>query len=120
MPDDVVSEQVEAKGEVRRMKRERSTQAAEILKQSLSTSLKRSMDLDQEKGASTWLTSLPIQEFGFTLHKRDFQDTMALCYNCQPLRAPLLVPAVQNSPLNTLCPALSVGSPPFGTMKFRI
>ena len=85
---DSEARQVEAKGEVRRMKHEQSTQAAEILKQSLSTSLKRSMDLAQEKGASTWLTSLPIQEFGFTLHKRAFQDAMALRYNWQPLRTP--------------------------------
>ena len=77
-PDDVINEQIEAKSEVHRMKREQSTQAAEILKQSLSTSLKHSMDLAQEKGASIWLTSLPIQEFGFTLHKRAFQDAMAL------------------------------------------
>ena len=83
-PDDVVSEQVEAKGEVRRMKHEQSTQAAEILKQSLSTSLKRSMDLAQEKGVSTWLTSLPIQEFGFTLHKRAFQDAMACLLYTSP------------------------------------
>lgn len=87
-PDYVINEQVEAKGEVRSMKREQSAQAAEILKQSLSTSLKRSMDLAQEKSASTWLTSLPIQEFGFTLHKRAFQDAMALRYNWQPLQAP--------------------------------
>ena len=87
-PDDVINEQVEAKGEVHRMKREQSTQAAEILKQSLSTSLKRSVDSAQEKGASVWLTSLPIQEFGFTLHKHAFQDAMALQYNWQPLQAP--------------------------------
>ena len=43
-PDDVINEQVEAKNEVHRMKREQSKQAAEILKQSLSPSLKRSMD----------------------------------------------------------------------------
>ena len=84
----VVYEQVEAKGEIHRSKCERSTQAAETLKQSLSASLQRSMDLAQEKGASTWLTSLPIQEFGFALHKRAFQDAMALRYNWQPLQAP--------------------------------
>ena len=87
-PDDVINEQVEAKSEVHRMKREQSTQAAEILKQSLSTSLKRSMHLAQEKGASIWLTSLPIQEYGFMLHKRAFQDAMALRYNWPPLQAP--------------------------------
>ena len=76
--DDTVYEQVEAKDEVQRMKREQSMQAAVSLKQSLSVSLQRSMDLAQEKGASTWLTTLPIQEFGLALHKRAFQDALAL------------------------------------------
>ena len=46
------------------------------------------MDLAQEKDASNWLTSLPIQEFGFALHKgafRDaFRDALSLCYSWQP------------------------------------
>ena len=46
------------------------------------------MDLAQEKGASSWLTSLPIAEFGFTLHKGGFHDALALRYNWQPLQAP--------------------------------
>ena len=78
---DVVYEQVEAKGEVRRSKCERSMQAADSLKQTLSVSLQRSMDLARERGASIWLTSLPIQEFGFMLHKRAFHDALALRYN---------------------------------------
>ena len=35
------------------------------------------MELGTEKGASTWLTALPLQEQGFTLNKQEFQD--ALC-----------------------------------------
>ena len=44
--------------------------------------------MSTEKGYSVWLTSLPIHEFGFTLHKRAFQDDLALRYNWQPLQAP--------------------------------
>ena len=33
-----------------------------------------------EKGASAWLTTLPIEEHGFTLHKGAFRDALALCY----------------------------------------
>ena len=43
------------------------------------------MELAQEKGASSWLTSLPIEEFGFALHKGAFHDALALRYNWQPL-----------------------------------
>ncbi len=42
------------------------------------------MDLAQENGASTWLTTLPIQEYGFNLHKGAF----LVQYNWQPARAP--------------------------------
>lgn len=53
---------------------------AEHLQQSLSSSLQRSMELSQEKGASTWLTALPINEHGFALHKAAFRDSLSLRY----------------------------------------
>ena len=43
------------------------------------------MNLAQGKGASSWLTSLPIEEFGFSLHKGAFRDTLALRYGWSPL-----------------------------------
>ena len=51
-------------------------------------SLQRAMDLAQEKGASSWLTSLPIGEFGFSLHKSAFRDAIALRYGWTPLNIP--------------------------------
>ena len=47
------------------------------------------MDLAQEKGASSWLTSLPIEEFGFSLHKGAFWDALALRYGWPPLNLPV-------------------------------
>ena len=47
------------------------------------------MTLAQEKGASSWLTSLPIEEYSFAQHKGVFHDDLALRYNWQPIRAPL-------------------------------
>ena len=46
------------------------------------------MTLAQEKGASSWLTTLPINEFGFALHKGAFRDALALRYGWLPLHAP--------------------------------
>ena len=46
------------------------------------------MDLVQEKGASSWLTALPIDEFGFTLHKSAIRDALALRYGWPPSRTP--------------------------------
>ena len=85
---EVVVQQLEAKIEVQQLRREQTRQASEQLKESLPYSLKRSMDLAQEKGASSWLTCLPIEEFGFTLHKGAFHDALALRYNWQPLHVP--------------------------------
>ena len=87
------------------------------MKQSLSTTLKRSMELAQEKGASDWLTSLPIQEFGFALHKGAFQDALSLSYSWQPSGVPQLVHAANNCQLITHCHALRAVSPSPGTMK---
>ena len=38
------------------------------------------MDLSQEKGASIWLTALPIDTHGFALHKLAFRDALSLRY----------------------------------------
>ena len=39
------------------------------------------LDLGAEKGASSWLTALPIQAFGYHLNKQEFNDALALRYN---------------------------------------
>ena len=44
------------------------------------------MDLGQEKGASSWLSAIPVQEHGFALHKGDFQDVFV--HNWHPTHLP--------------------------------
>ena len=46
------------------------------------------MVLTQEKGASSWLTTLPISEHGFALHKGGFRDALALRYGWDPPNTP--------------------------------
>ena len=48
------------------------------------------MDLASVRGASNWLTTLPLNEHGFALHKSAFQDALALKYGWPPLRTPAL------------------------------
>ena len=55
---------------------------------SLNALLKYSIDLAQEKGASTWLTAHPLEEFGFSLHKGAFRDALALRYGWLPSNVP--------------------------------
>ena len=47
---------------------------------SLPHSIKKSALVAQEKGVSSWLSALPIQRFGFALHKGAFRDAIALRY----------------------------------------
>ena len=47
------------------------------------------MELASEKGASSWITTLPIKEFGFCLHKGAFADALALRYGWTPSRIPV-------------------------------
>ena len=47
------------------------------------------MALAQERGASSWLTELPVAEFGFTLHKSAFRGALCLRYGWLPSRIPI-------------------------------
>ena len=85
---DCVAAQVSAKNAVKKQKRESTEVAAESVRSSLPESLKRAMDLAQEKGASHWLTTLPLSEYGFSLHKGAFRDANALRYGWSPLNTP--------------------------------
>ena len=39
------------------------------------------IELASEKGASCWLTSLPLKRYGFLLNKQEFHDALCLRYN---------------------------------------
>ena len=46
----------------------------------LPTELQRASELACLQSTSNWLSVLPLDEHGFSLHKGDFQDPMRLCY----------------------------------------
>ena len=56
------------------------------LRHQLCDRLKRVMELASEKGASSWLTALPLTEHSFSLHKGAFRDALALRYGWLPLQ----------------------------------
>jgi len=57
--------------------------------------LQRAVTLAQEKDASSWLTMLPVQEYGFSLHKTTFKmpllEDMA---GCHPVHQPTIRVAI--------------------------
>ena len=85
---EVKATQLSQKSSVRLLKQEYYSKCSADLRHHLDSSLRLALDLAVERGASTWLTALPLDEYGFALHKSAFQDALALRYGWLPLRAP--------------------------------
>ena len=68
------------KDTIRSCKHNNQKEEAKNLQIQLPSPLQRSMKLSQERGASAWLTSLPIDDHGFALHKSAFMDALSLRY----------------------------------------
>ena len=84
----LIESQLSAKATIHNIRQQQAVEAINLLKTELPESLKRSVELASEKGASSWLTTLPIADFGFKLHKGAFRDALALRYGWPPSRIP--------------------------------
>ena len=104
---EIIAKQLKAKSEARLSNRFRSEDAADALKETLTDSQRRAMSLAQEKASSSWLSALPIKEYGFSLHKDAFFDALALRYDWHPARS-------------TFSPAPRVAFQLYATTRFAI
>ena len=77
-----------AKQEVKQLRRQQQTTTAEQLGREVPRHLKRAKELGSEKGASSWLSAPPIEEYGFALHKGDFRNALCLRYGWQLTNVP--------------------------------
>jgi hypothetical protein len=83
--DCVIKDIFDRKGQVAKTHSSQLITAITDFRSSLSDpSLICCLDVAGEKGASTWLTALPIQEHGFALHKGAFRDAISLGYGWTP------------------------------------
>ena len=82
-----------SKAEVREAKNARLAGQQEQLKNILSESMQRLVLLSSEKGASTWLSSLPLKAYGFRLNKQQFRDAVCMRYDLK----------LQDVPRNCAC-----------------
>ena len=71
----------EARIAVKGMKQEKIEALKEELSTYLSPDLLKLINLSAEKGASIWLTSLPLKEYGFRLSKQEFEDALCMRYD---------------------------------------
>ena len=85
---EVKADQLLQKSTVRSFKQQCYSRNSSDFHQQLSPSLQLAVNLATKKGASSWLTTLPLEEYGFALHKSAFQDALALRYGWLPLRTP--------------------------------
>ena len=56
-------------------------QQLDLVDSQLDEGSKRAIEQNREKGASSWLSVLPLRDHGFTLNKEEFRDALALRYN---------------------------------------
>ena len=75
---------------------ERLTNKSSRIEAKLDPDTKRAVTQAKEKGASSCLTLLPIEEHGFTLTKNEFKDSIHLRYNKMLNGMPGLYPCGQN------------------------
>ena len=75
-----MNEQLALKRGIHLENRCRSEELAVSLHPLLPTELQRARELACLRGASSWLTVLPLDEHGFSLHKGDFRDAVCLRY----------------------------------------
>ena len=85
---DVHNEMLNAKSTVHLSNRERIRVYFDNIYQQLSAALKKCVDIARDRGASSWLSAMPIQKHGFALHKRAFFDAIAFRYGWRPSNLP--------------------------------
>ena len=107
---DVDRQQCWLKAEVKSSKRTSQTQLQRTIIERATTSQRHVIQLASEKGGSSWLTTLPLEDLGFHLHKAAFRDGLALRYNWPLSHLPLqCVCVVTPSTWITRCPVHGAG-----------
>ena len=69
---------------------------AENIENGLQPMTRRAVVQAKEKGASSWLSVIPLEEHGFTLNKGEFRDAVSLRYNKKLRGLPSKCPCGQN------------------------
>ena len=82
------TEQLSRKSAIRLSRQSSYSDTSSSLRSQLSHSLQTALDLATVRGASAWLSALPLSEYGFTLHKAAFHDAIALRYGWPLRRTP--------------------------------
>ena len=66
---------------ITKKKNDMYTELQRCIKEQSSETIVRILELAAERGASSWLTSLPLKRYGFLLNKQEWQDAICLRYD---------------------------------------
>ena len=78
----------EVKNNIKRDRREDQNKLLRDIRLNLHEEKRRLHDINQELGASTWLTSLPIKDEGYVFNKQEFWDLIHIRYGWNLTRLP--------------------------------
>ncbi len=74
---EIINDQLQEKSKIRQQNWKRDQSEANRIHTLLPDRLQKASALSREKRASTWLSTLPLTEHGFTLPKSAFHDALA-------------------------------------------
>ena len=94
------SEVAEIRNQMKKQKHNFQQQSAISVEQYLPSATQRAMHQAQDKGASSWLSALPLKEHGFNLNKGEFRDALAIRYNSSLRSLPTKCPCGQRFDLD--------------------
>ena len=84
--DNTSDEQRRIKQRLRTERKQNEADKASSL--NLPSHLAKAAELAKDKGASNWLTSLPLEKYNFSLSKSEFRDALSMRYGWLPERLP--------------------------------
>ena len=85
-PKHVQLEQRQVKAKLRSQQRSDIAKEADALKPTLPKAKQMAMEQASEKGASSWLTTIPLARYGFNVRKQAFRGAMCLRFGATPAK----------------------------------
>ena len=85
---DIRSSQYSKKSAIHLSRQSLYSASSSALRPELDSTTQTALDYATIKGASTWLSALPLSEYGFASHKAAFHDAIALRYGWPLCRTP--------------------------------
>ena len=74
-------ETTKLKAEAKVQRRFHEKEKLEVMRGQLPKNQQRLLECVQGKGASNWITEMPLEEYDYFLHKGDFRDALCLRYS---------------------------------------